>query len=109
MDSVNVDLRENGLLGEQMHNQAVWRQLVRNRDIEKDAVEEEVLILGSMNNIFNIIIYWYTVDTISFHFAAIHFTPQHVCTVRVYTISCYRALPLYVGILKRPEFPVIMV
>ena len=27
-DSVNVDLREKGLSGEQKHNRAVWRQLV---------------------------------------------------------------------------------
>ena len=30
MDRVNVDLREKGLPSEETHNQAVWRQLVRN-------------------------------------------------------------------------------
>ena len=32
MDSVNVDLREKGLSGEETQNWAVWRQLVRNID-----------------------------------------------------------------------------
>ena len=32
MDSVNMDLREEGLLGEDTHNRAVWRQLVGNID-----------------------------------------------------------------------------
>ena len=35
MDRVNVDLRENGLSGEETHNRAVWRQLVRNIDRTK--------------------------------------------------------------------------
>ena len=32
MDSVNVDLREKGLSGEETQNCAVWRQLVRYID-----------------------------------------------------------------------------
>ena len=32
MNSANVDLRENGLSGEDTQNRAVWRQLVRNID-----------------------------------------------------------------------------
>ena len=32
MDSVNVDLRENGLSREETQNRAAWRQLVRNID-----------------------------------------------------------------------------
>ena len=42
MDSVNVDLREKGLSGEETHNKAMWRQLVRYIEVEKDLVEEEV-------------------------------------------------------------------
>ena len=44
MDSVNVDLREKGLSGEETQNQAVSRQLVRNIDPRmavQDAVVEE--------------------------------------------------------------------
>ena len=45
MDSVNVDLREKGLSGEETHNRAVWAQLVRNTDphieVGEDAMEEE--------------------------------------------------------------------
>ena len=42
MDSVRVDLREKGLSGEETHNRAEWRELVRNIDPEvgNDAVEE---------------------------------------------------------------------
>ena len=32
MDSVNADLRENGLSGEDTQNRAKWRQLARNID-----------------------------------------------------------------------------
>ena len=44
MDSVNVDLREKGLSGEETQNYAVWRQLVRYLDpieVVNDGVEEE--------------------------------------------------------------------
>ena len=38
MDSVNVDLREKGLPGEDTQNCAVWRQLVRpQKEVGKDA------------------------------------------------------------------------
>ena len=45
MDSVNVDLREKGLSGEETQNRAVWRELFRNIDphieVGEDLVEEE--------------------------------------------------------------------
>ena len=38
MDSVNVDLREKGMSGEDSKNRAVWRQFVRPQiEVGKDA------------------------------------------------------------------------
>ena len=53
MDSVNVDLREKGLSGEDTKNSTVCRQLVRNIDphteLGEEAVDEEELTNDHMS------------------------------------------------------------
>ena len=57
MVSVNVDLREKGLSGEETQNRAVWRQLVRYIDppleVGKDALEEKRGILCVFYEVLN--------------------------------------------------------